>query len=121
MNSYDSDSSLDDDDQSGTSTNVLLGYATKDAVDDSISQLGGEPVRRTPPSLRPSLCTYSANIDMALARSPSLRLARQMPILQQPHGPPPAVKWRATRPLPRPRAPPVHLRLQAARLPEETR
>lgn len=44
MTSYDSDSSLDDDEQGGTSTNVLLGYATREAVDDSISQLGGEPV-----------------------------------------------------------------------------
>lgn len=44
MASYDSDDSLSDDDQSGTSTNVLLGYATKEPVDDAISQLGGEPV-----------------------------------------------------------------------------
>jgi len=46
MASYDSDSSIEDDDQSGTSTNVLLGYATKDTVDDNISQLGGEPVQQ---------------------------------------------------------------------------
>jgi len=46
MASYDSDSSIEDDNHSGTSTNVLLGYATKDAVDDNISQLGGEPVQQ---------------------------------------------------------------------------
>jgi len=43
MAEYDSDSSFGDE-QSGTSTNVLLGYATKQPSDDFISQLGGEPV-----------------------------------------------------------------------------
>jgi pre-rRNA-processing protein TSR4 len=44
----------DDSDSSGgeevdyTETNVLLGYASKDADDDTISRLGGRPV-----SLRP--------------------------------------------------------------------
>lgn len=40
---YDSDSDYDD--ENYTETNVLLGYATKDATDDTTSQLGGHPVR----------------------------------------------------------------------------
>ncbi|OLN96192.1 putative 20S rRNA accumulation protein 4 [Colletotrichum chlorophyti] len=39
MADYDSDSS----EQEFTETNVLLGYATKDADDDTISRLGGQP------------------------------------------------------------------------------
>lgn len=48
MNPYDSDSSGIDDDEAGdfTETNVLLGYADEDASDDSISHLGGWPVRK---------------------------------------------------------------------------
>ena len=41
MASYDSDSS----DGEFEETNVLLGYATKDADEDTISKLGGRPVR----------------------------------------------------------------------------
>ena len=41
---YDSESSGDDE-EDYTETNVLLGYASKDAGDDSISRLGGRPVR----------------------------------------------------------------------------
>lgn len=43
MNSINSDSS-DEENESYTTTNVLLGYASKDPTDDSISQLGGHPV-----------------------------------------------------------------------------
>lgn len=39
---YDSDSS---DEGELQSTNVLLGYASKDADEDTISRLGGYPVR----------------------------------------------------------------------------
>jgi len=45
---YDSDSTEGD----YTETNVLLGYASKDADEDTISKLGGLPVR-TNPSPRP--------------------------------------------------------------------
>ena len=38
---YDSDSTEGD----YTETNVLLGYASKDADEDTISKLGGHPVR----------------------------------------------------------------------------
>jgi len=43
MPPYDSDSSGDVDNDY-TLTNVLLGYATKEAKDDEVSQLGGRPV-----------------------------------------------------------------------------
>ena len=41
MASYDSDSSEGEFEE----TNVLLGYASKDADEDTISRLGGRPVR----------------------------------------------------------------------------
>ena len=45
MDTYDSDSSgLDDGDGDLTDTGVLLGYASEEATDDSISHLGGWPV-----------------------------------------------------------------------------
>lgn len=43
MAPYDSDDSLDDD-QDYTETDVLLGYASKDPKDENISRLGGRPV-----------------------------------------------------------------------------
>lgn len=43
MADYDSDSSLEDASEY-TETGVLLGYATKEPTDDSVSHLGGEPV-----------------------------------------------------------------------------
>ena len=42
MAPYDSDSSEGEDDY--TETNVLLGFATREATDDAISHLGGQPV-----------------------------------------------------------------------------
>lgn len=44
MAPYDSDDSLDDD-QDYTETDVLLGYASKDSNGETISKLGGRPVR----------------------------------------------------------------------------
>ena len=43
MTSIDGDSS-EDETGSFTTTNVLLGYASKEPTDDSFSQLGGQPV-----------------------------------------------------------------------------
>jgi hypothetical protein len=43
MNAYDSDSSAGDD-SPYTETSVLLGYASKEPTDDTISHLGGHPV-----------------------------------------------------------------------------
>lgn len=54
MATYDSDDSLDDE-QEFTETDVLLGYASKDADGETISRLGGRPVRFLPP---PSLPSY---------------------------------------------------------------
>jgi hypothetical protein len=44
MDSYDSDSSLDED---FTDTGVLLGYAAEEVIEDTISHLGGWPVCST--------------------------------------------------------------------------
>lgn len=46
MAPYDSDDSLDDD-QDYTETDVLLGYASNDPDGETISKLGGQPVRST--------------------------------------------------------------------------
>ena len=43
MPPYDSESS---DGEDYTETNVLLGYATKQATGDAVSHIGGEPVSR---------------------------------------------------------------------------
>ena len=43
MATYDSDSSGGEENDF-TETNVLLGYASKDPEDDTISQIGGRPV-----------------------------------------------------------------------------
>ena len=48
MASYDSDSS---DGGEFTETNVLLGYASKEADEDTISRLGGHPVRPERPTI----------------------------------------------------------------------
>lgn len=62
MPRYDSDSS--DDGEDYTETNVLLGYASKEPTGDSISHLGGQPVR-----FQRSCSTVhradTSNIDMA--------------------------------------------------------
>lgn len=42
MDPYDSDSSVDED---FTDTGVLLGYAAEEVIEDTISHLGGWPVR----------------------------------------------------------------------------
>ena len=46
MAPYDSESS-DEDTHDYTTTNVVLGYASTEPTDDSISQLGGRPVGST--------------------------------------------------------------------------
>ena len=52
MAPYDSDSSgMEDNDY--TETNVLLGYASKEASDDTISHIGGGPVCLGPSSNAP--------------------------------------------------------------------
>lgn len=46
-----SDSSADEEEQY-TTTNIMLGYASKEPTDDSVSQLGGFPVRLNSKQLR---------------------------------------------------------------------
>jgi pre-rRNA-processing protein TSR4 len=46
MPNYDSESS---DGEDYTETNVLLGYANKQATSDAVSHIGGEPVSRLLP------------------------------------------------------------------------
>lgn len=53
MSPYDSDDSLSDS-QSYTETDVLLGYASKTTTGETISKLGGRPVRPPSPYLLPS-------------------------------------------------------------------
>ncbi|KAK8117372.1 uncharacterized protein PG998_005653 [Apiospora kogelbergensis] len=53
MAPYDSDSSGGEEEEY-TETNVLLGYASKDADDDTISRLGGRPVRVARSFIAPS-------------------------------------------------------------------
>lgn len=68
MAPYDSDDSLDED-QDYTETNVLLGYASKDADDDTISRLGGRPVSLLSPSNTTVNRTSDADlISLGLAR-----------------------------------------------------
>lgn len=60
MAPYDSDSSAGEEDDF-TETNVLLGYASRDAGDDFISRLGGRPVCERYPFLY-LLATTNADI-----------------------------------------------------------
>jgi pre-rRNA-processing protein TSR4 len=52
MPNYDSESS---DGEDYTETNVLLGYANKQATGDAVSHIGGEPVSRLLPQ---NQCTW---------------------------------------------------------------
>ena len=47
MDPYDSDSSGIEDEGDFTETGVLLGYSSEEIIDDTISHLGGWPVRAT--------------------------------------------------------------------------
>jgi len=65
---YDSESSGDDE-EDYTETNVLLGYASKDAGDDSISRLGGRPDwldPSNPPSAALARCKICKNLMVLL-------------------------------------------------------
>jgi len=55
----------DSDVESFTETAVLLGYASKDPTDDTISHLGGTPVR--PPSRKPDMYLYISKSDDPVA------------------------------------------------------
>ena len=63
----DSDSS-DEDSASFTTTNVLLGYASKETTDDTFSQLGGYPVSRKHPPRFVQWLKSDQILDMARRR-----------------------------------------------------
>lgn len=65
MAPYDDSDSSGAEDADYTETNVLLGYPSKDADDDTISRLGGRPVS----CLTPSQCRSQASRDGALTAS----------------------------------------------------
>ncbi|KAI0409251.1 hypothetical protein F4802DRAFT_241585 [Xylaria palmicola] len=68
MAPYDSDSSAGEE-EDFTETNVLLGYASKDAGDDSISRLGGRPEwldLDTPPSAALARCNICKDLMVLL-------------------------------------------------------
>lgn len=81
MASYDSDSS----DGEFEETNVLLGYASRDADDDTISKLGGRPVCCNPTTWRvPKLTLF--RIGLARCRQRPQRRICPLQGLQGPHG-----------------------------------
>ncbi|KAI0506494.1 programmed cell death protein 2 [Xylaria bambusicola] len=68
MANYDSDSSAGEEEEF-TETNVLLGYASQDPGDDSISRLGGRPEwldAETPPSAALAKCNICKNLMVLL-------------------------------------------------------
>ncbi|KAJ8105977.1 hypothetical protein OPT61_g9845 [Boeremia exigua] len=113
MPPYESESS--DEGEDYTETNVLLGYATKDATGDAISHIGGTPVR-THPCAEDTLLT-AAELDRR--QDGTLWRARQVQSVQRPAQPAARAERRSPRPLPRPRAATVHLELSAQGLQEE--
>lgn len=72
---YDSDSSGLSDQEEYTETNVLLGYASKEPTGDTISHLGGQPVRILTRTL--SYITNKRSLDMAYIHK-SLGYLREM-------------------------------------------
>ena len=71
---YDSDSSGLSDQGEYTETNVLLGYASKEPTEDTISHLGGHPVRTSTWTLS---CANKSSLDMAYIDN-SFRYLREM-------------------------------------------
>lgn len=100
MAEYDSDSSLEDNSEY-TETGVLLGYATKESTDDTISHLGGHPV--SPPQTPGSTRHVSDLNDTGMARSKNatIRLPSSMQMLSRLYVPPSTTQRRSTEALPR--------------------
>lgn len=79
MDPYDSDSTGLEDEGDYTDTGVLLGYASKEAVDDNISHLGGWPVCQVISILHhmhgkhliPADCDMCIHVDMARRQYPA--------------------------------------------------
>ncbi|KAK7960346.1 putative 20S rRNA accumulation protein 4 [Apiospora saccharicola] len=69
MAPYDSDSSGGEEEEEFTETNVLLGYASKDADDDTISRLGGRPEwldPSSPPSAALARCKVCKDLMVVI-------------------------------------------------------
>lgn len=108
MRPYESESS--DEGEDYTETNVLLGYATKDATGDAISHIGGAPVR-----LRSQRNEYPTDTlpELDRRKDSTIWRARQVQSLQWAPQPPARTQRRPSRPLSRPRAKTIHLELPA--------
>jgi hypothetical protein len=81
MADYDSDSSLEGASEY-TETGVLLGYATKEPTEDTISHLGGQPVSTLTPTLT---CSAKCCTDMAQSYILTARQILAMQVLQRLH------------------------------------
>lgn len=128
MGNYDSDSS-DGGEQDYTETNVLLGYASKEASesDDVNSYIGGRPVsspstaKTTHATLPPSSPSNIYPADLALPHHPPFRHPRPLQNMQRHNVPPPPTKRRPPQRFPRPRAPSLRPHLSPQNLPAERR
>ena len=116
----DSDSS-ENESQEYTTTNVLLGFASREPTEDSFSQLGGYPVRmgaRIPPNIFDWL---SCRAGMARPEQQSFRQALTMQSLPGYDDSAPATEWRFTRALSWSWKEALHLRMQIIAVSEERR
>ena len=84
MADYDSDSS----DGEFTETNILLGYASKDVEEDTISKLGGRPVRPRTPSIQcaMSMSNLASTTGMDRSRYSTVSGPCSLQSLQRSHG-----------------------------------
>lgn len=116
--------SSDDETDAFTTTDVLLGYASKEPTDDSFSQLGGYPVclhftKNT--YIYMKISTHHKSTDMArTARSPICKIGK-MQNLPQNDGFDPAAERRSSRAVPHPRSAALHIYVQVQNLSEEGR
>jgi hypothetical protein len=111
----DSDSSIDD---AGdyTETNVLLGYASKESTEDSVSQLGGYPVNYIFVLLNnlnqfPSTLLTQRSLDMARSKLSTSFPTCPLQDLQRPDGATPPDQRRSTASIPRTRTEALRVRV----------
>ncbi len=93
-----SDEELDD----YTTTDILLGYTSKELTDDPFNQLGGQPVSM---ALNAQVATFLSKtnpIEMARSDQPALSLGRKMQGLQPYIDAAAAIERRSTRTIRRP-------------------
>ena len=97
MPPYDSESS--DEGEDYTETNVLLGYATKDATGDAVSHIGGAPVCA---GLEHENALLMCHTELDRQQDSTIGRACQVQSLQRPPKPPARAERRPSRPLPWP-------------------